>query len=338
MFNSHHTIITLLSSNFQLTASSTIASDRFPPCPLFFSPTMAPARRHGLHSTTILAVAAGALAAGVHGACSVRPDTDIVVYADTAGGAGVHSDAWTRAFFAWWSAGNAPGALNAVFISDAVQLSTYYSTGCNLADSSSYPRLQLYVQPGGDALNASIALGPGGRDNILDFAASGRGHYMGTCAGFFYAAGGYWWEGLFYPNAWMAHWWPTVEGPIATIAAYPAYAPTLLDNGLTMVYYGGPGMGINATTAAVPNGATVLAKYTAAGAAGTPAMLRYNGAYVKALLNSPHPEAQAGVGLTCAAPLPPGCITPAQQLQNWQYLAGQINALLGTSWVIPSAL
>ena len=137
----------------------------------------------------------------------------------------------------------------------------------------------------------------------------------------------------------MPHWWPTVEGPIKAIATYPDYAPTTLDNGLTMVYYGGPALGLNTTTSTVPNGATVLAAYDAPGVPrGVPAVVNYQGRYVKALFNSPHPEAQAGVGLSCAAPLPPGCITDAQQLANWQFLAGNINALLGTDWVIPATL
>ncbi len=65
---------------------------------------------------------------------------------------------------------------------------------------------------------------------------------------------------------------------------------------------------------------------------------RYRGAYINALLSSVHPEAVAGHGIACAAPLPPGCITAQQQLANWQWLAAEINALLDTQYVVPSSL
>jgi len=56
------------------------------------------------------------------------------------------------------------------------------------------------------------------------------------------------------------------------------------------------------------------------------------------LLHSPHPEAVEGVHLACAPPLPPGCLTPAQRLANWQWLAGAINAHVGRKWVVPAEL
>ena len=159
-------------------------------------------------------------------------------------------------------------------------------------------------------------------------------------AGFYYFAGTYWWSGSFYPEAWMPHFFPTVEGSIVEIAEYPSYAPVQLDDGRTVIYWGGPTIGYNATGRAVPNGARVLASFAASAAlpSALPAAFAYEGAYVRALLNSPHPEAQAGVGLTCAPPLPPGCITPAQQLANWRWLAGQLNALLGEAWAVPTKL
>lgn len=119
--------------------------------------------------------------------CSLRADTDVVVYSATgAGGVGEFSDKWTRAFFSWWSAANAD--LSAVFITDPAELAGV-EVGCVLTDAKKFPRLKLYVQPGGSADNQSTSLGPGGRDNILNFAASPNGHYMGTCAGFYYGAG-----------------------------------------------------------------------------------------------------------------------------------------------------
>lgn len=286
----------------------------------------------------VTAVALSSLAVVATGKCSLQADTDVVVYAATEwGGVGEYSDKWTRAFFAWWQTANAD--LDVVFITDPAELSAYYTDGCALADGQRYPELKLYVQPGGSADNQTASLGIGGRDNILDFAASTNGHYMGTCAGWYYAAGTWWWFNEFYPEAWQPHFWPTVEGPISPIAVYPDYAPTVLSNGLTMVYYGGPATGLNLTGNGLPNGATVLAAYTdKAIPADIPAVVNYQGRYVKALFNSPHPEAQAGVGLSCAPPFPAGCITSAQQLANWQFLAGNINGLLGTEWVVPAEL
>ena len=114
-----------------------------------------------------------------------------------------------------------------------------------------------------------------------------------------------------------------------------------LDDGRTVIYWGGPVLGFNLTSPAVPNGAETLAAYDSMllppgqklGAA-----YAYKGAFVRALFNSAHPEAVAGQGIACSPPLPASCITPAQQLQNWRWLAQQINALLGESWVVPSAL
>lgn len=137
----------------------------------------------------------------------------------------------------------------------------------------------------------------------------------------------------------MPHFFPTVEGDIAAIAAYPSYAPTLLDDGRTVIYWGGPTLGLNNTSPHLPPGATTLASFAAPlAAAPLLAAARYEGAFVRALFNSPHPEAQAGVGLQCAPPLPAGCITPAQQLANWRWLARAINDLTGAAWVVPTAL
>lgn len=161
---------------------------------------------------------------------------------------------------------------------------------------------------------------------------------MGTCAGAYYASGTYWWkgayEGAFY---FTPHLFPTVEGPIAAIADYPLYAPTTVTladadaTELTMLYYGGPASGLEHTTNAVPG--KVLGRFT-----DVPGGIPTSVAYGQVLLHSPHPEAVAGVQLTCAPPLPPGCITSEQQLGNWRWLAAEINTFIGTEWVIPTAL
>ena len=122
-------------------------------------------------------------------ACRLSPDADVVVYVGA--GVGPYSQTWTRAFFAWLSAAN-PDLV--VSYAEADDLNSYYDgSACVLADGDAFPNLRLYVQPGGAADNQSAALGPAGRDNLLDFAATDRGHYLGTCAGQFFAAGAYWW-------------------------------------------------------------------------------------------------------------------------------------------------
>ena len=255
-------------------------------------------------------------------ACPIAQDTDIVVYTDN--GVGPYSRAWTLAFYTWWAAANV-GTLNYMEVS-AVNI----NTDCSLL---SFPNLKLFTLPGGAADNTSQSLGTGGRDNLLDWIYYGfpGAHFMGTCAGMYYAAGSYWWDGEFYGQPWAPHWIPTTEGPIHEIASYPAYAPTLLSNGLTVVYYGGPGSGIKNTTSTIPG--EKIATYVNVADGSVPAVVRYG----SLVLFSPHPEAVEGVGLECAPPLPAGCITEAQRLANWRFLASTINDALGTAWVIPES-
>eukprot|EP00047_Mylnosiga_fluctuans_P011827 m.23029 g.23029 ORF g.23029 m.23029 type:complete len:295 (-) comp3840_c0_seq1:25-909(-) len=257
-------------------------------------------------------------------ACPLAADTAIAVYAALdAGGVGDNSHAWTRRFFEWFSEPNP--SLTWVELPDP----QHVSRDCVFTE---FPSLKLYVQPGGDAYNQSISLGPAGRDNILEYVFRG-GHYMGTCAGFYYAVGAYWWFNEFLANSFQAHWFPTVEGPIREIATYPEYAPTAITAGSashTMLYWGGPASGLHYTTPHVPG--SIVASFNAAD--NTPAGVQYG----NILLWSPHPEAVEGMGISCPPPHPAGCLTAAQRLQNWQLLARQINELLSTEWIVPSSL
>ena len=277
-----------------------------------------------------LLLALAALVAAAQRAAAACPLTDATVvaaYADVNGGVGPHSAMWTKAFFAWWDL----PAGSVAYVETASDL-----TACR--PLASYSGLLLWVQPGGEADNQSVALGPAGRDNILDFAASDHGHIYATCAGWYFSAGTYWWFGDFFPRAWMPHWWPTVEGPISAIAVYPLYAPAKLSNGLTAIYYGGPCNGCANTSAALPPGAEALAYFDMPGVPkNAAAIVRYRGEFVNALFSSPHPEATSD-DLTCAPPAPPGCITAAQQLANWQFIANALNEMLGTSYPVPSTL
>lgn len=266
--------------------------------------------------------------------CPLTPTTSVAVYADEDGGVGPGSHAWTAAFFTWWAAAN-PDELEWVELSSAA-----LTTDCALTD---FPSVKLYVQPGGDAFNQSTALGVAGRDNLLNYLYFVTdAHYMGTCAGWFYAAGTYFWHSEFFGDFYFTpHLFPTVEGPIASVANYPEYAPTTVVDAATgetstQIYYGGPTLGLNRTSAAGTPG-TVLATYrdaTGAGGSTLPSSVSYG----RLLLHSTHPEAVEGVHLSCDAPLPPGCITPAQRLANWKWLARAVNAHLGTSWVVPGKL
>lgn len=267
-------------------------------------------------------------------ACPLTAHTTIAVYADESGGVGPGSHAWTARFFAWWAEPNPDLEVVELLAKDV-------NTNCALDE---HPSLVLYVQPGGDAENQSQALGASGRDNILNYLFYGKeAHYMGTCAGSYYASGTYFWfnemEGSF---LFTPHLFATQEGPITEIAAYPLYAPTTVMPGddrttanLTMVYYGGPALGLNLTSAAAASAAgTVLTRYGDIRGGAIAASLRTP----QLLLHSPHPEAVEGVHLACEAPLPPGCITSEQRLANWQWLAHAINEHVGKKWVVPTAL
>jgi hypothetical protein len=285
-------------------------------------------------SAALLLVAAlAAPRAARAGPCPLTDASVVAVYADVTGGVGTHSANWTRRFFDWWGPGGGGGGGGGAV--------AFFESAADLASCralASYDGLLLWVQPGGEADNQSVALGPAGRDNILDFAASAHGHVYATCAGWYYSAGTYWWYGGFFPRAWMPHWWPTVEGPITAIASYPDYAPAQLSNGLTAIYYGGPCMGCANTSAALPPGAEALAYFDVPGVPkDAPAAVRYRGEFIDAFFLSPHPEATFD-DLTCAPPLPPGCITAEQQLANWQFIANTLNEMMGTQFPVPGKL
>ena len=130
-------------------------------------------------------------------ACPISANTVVAVYAAVGeGGVGEFSHAWTNRFFTWWAAANP--SLVWLEVADPASV----SVDCVLTD---FPGLRLWVQPGGDALNQSLSLGPGGRDNLLNYIYYGypNAHYMGTCAGMFYGTGTYWWYDAFEVNAFM---------------------------------------------------------------------------------------------------------------------------------------
>ena len=149
-------------------------------------------------------LALGALAclfSTAHAACAISRTAVIAVYADTAGGVSNNSAVWTRAFFTWLVSGN-PG-LEVAYITDATQISS--PGGCNL---SSLPALKLWVQPGGDALNQSVALGSSGRDNLVAYVGLPGRSVLATSAGWYFSSGDYWMGPEWYPHNTMPRWWP----------------------------------------------------------------------------------------------------------------------------------
>jgi hypothetical protein len=89
----------------------------------------------------------------------------------------------------------------------------------------------VYVQPGGDAYSQQNSIGDTGKANILKYIESKRGIYLGTCAGWFFASDGYYWEGVKYDWPNLLGKFPTTEGSIHEIATYPNYAMTDTSSG-----------------------------------------------------------------------------------------------------------
>jgi hypothetical protein len=279
------------------------------------------------HRNIILPVGAHENVAGLGSQSSIRHD--IAVYSGA--GADFRCIHWMRSFFEWWAGPT-------VVYLDANALGSN-STALRLTDTSHFPNLKLFVVPGGHAEEISKSLGTNGMKNVIEFVESPNGHFLGICAGFYFASGSFWWFGELLEIAEMPHWWNAkIEGPIEEIALFPRYAPATLDNGLTMLYYGGPTVGLLKTKLTTVMGASVLANYVLEGNRSLPAAVLYQTTHVRALLISTHPEAEVGAGIECSPPWPHLCLTPLQQLDNWRFLATGINSLLGLSWKVPESL
>ncbi len=249
------------------------------------------------------------------GACPIQSDTNIVVYGDTGtGGVGSLSKSWIAHFFDWWKTYDAN--IKYVFLDR-----NDVKTDCNLAN---YPNVKLYVQPGGNAYYQQNALGSTGRTKILSYLDSGRA-YLGICAGAFYAANDYYWQGSYYnwPN--LLKRFPTVEGSITSIADYdanPGYALTSLDGGrFNMIYYGGPTRGWRNTPLTFPGEQKLT--FTSI-PRNLPASIK-NG---KMLLMSTHAEAFENDGISG--------LTTADRIENYKWLANSINDAAGTGFYVPA--
>jgi hypothetical protein len=248
------------------------------------------------------------------GACPINSSTDIAVYGQTGtGGVGDLSRSWMVHFFDWWKAQDAS-------VDYAILDAADVKSDCVL---TSYPNLKLYVEPGGDAYKQQKALGAAGKSNILGFIDSGKA-YLGTCAGFYYAAGDYYWQGSYYDWPYLLGRFPTVEGSITSIADYegePPYAVTTLANGHHALYYGGPTRGWSQTPATHPG--TAMSSFASI-PGNLPAVIMND----NMLLTSVHLEAYENDGFSG--------LTTAQRVENYKWLASMINDAANTTFYVPA--
>jgi len=273
--------------------------------------------RYFLVSVATLIIVFSIFVMAAQGDCPIKSDTNIVFYGETGnGGVGTISKSWVIHFLDWWKQQDTN-------IKYVILDSRDVKTDCNLAN---YPNLKLYIQPGGDAYKQQNKLGSDGKTNIQNFINTG-GAYFGSCAGFYYAANDYYWQGSYYnwPN--MLDYYPaTVEGSITDIADYDSpnpYALTPLSTDFNAIYYGGPTIEWKHTTGPAPG--VTEATYTAI-SNNLPAIIKYN----NALLTSVHLEAFENDGITG--------LSTQDRTENYKYLANLINEVAGTNFYVPPYL
>ncbi|MCP4693021.1 MAG: hypothetical protein GY859_33575, partial [Desulfobacterales bacterium] len=246
--------------------------------------------------------------------------TVFAIYTTTGtGGVGDLSKAWILNFFEWWE--DQDGGVT------FAELGYQDVRNCNLADHST---LKLYVQPGGNAYKQQKKLGADGKATVLDLINNSSKAYLGICAGFFYSAPDYYWQGSYYDWQYLLGAFQTVEGSITEIADYdesPGYAVTSVDTDdgyFRMTYYGGPTLGMEDTSGSHPGTDVITLVDTQDELTGGLTVVNGN---KKMLLLTVHPEAMASdiSGLSLD-----------QQIENYKWLANQINDIAGTSFSVPS--
>ncbi|OIO80895.1 hypothetical protein AUJ84_02375 [Candidatus Pacearchaeota archaeon CG1_02_32_132] len=246
--------------------------------------------------------------------CPIMSDTNVVVYGETGfGGVGVPSKSWITHFMDWWE--QQDSSINYVFLDSAD-----VKSDCDL---SNYPNVKIYIQPGGNAYYMQRSLGSAGKTNILDFIDRDGGSYVGICAGFFYMAGDYYWQGQYYNWPDLLGRYPILEGSITDIADYdgnPGYALTTMDNGHEMIYYGGPTRGWRDTPSDIL-GEKLMSFSDIPG--NLPASIKYN----KMLLMSVHAEAYENDGISG--------LTTEQRIENYKWFANSVNGVAGTNFYVP---
>lgn len=231
---------------------------------------------------------------------------------------------WEASFYKWMG-------LNAVSLS-AVQLRNKDCGG-----SMKELGVKIFAMPGGNAYNTQTSVEAIGKRYISAFIDAG-GMYVGTCAGFFFASTGYFWENdeasggeYHWPN--LLARFPETEGPIKAIhddAGNPPYKLTGLDNGLKAIYWGGPTLGMRDTSAKAPG--TTLLHYSDVPGNLLAAVHVNDGTHGNLLLFSVHLEAVPGVGIHNSG------LTTDMQQANWKYRAQQIKNAAGLNITIPDSL
>lgn len=261
---------------------------------------------------------------GLAGAvCSIDSTTDVVIYKGS--GPTAECKQWETDFYQWMGM-------------KAVQLSAAQLHNADCGGKMKEFGVKIFAMPGGNAYNTQRSVKADGKANILNFIDAG-GLYVGTCAGFYFAASGYWWQdgqsggGEFHwPN--VLGRVPEVEGSITTIqddAASPGYKLTSIDNGLNAIYWGGPTVGWRKTSASSFPG-TVLARYTEVSGDLLAAVHVNDKSHGNLLLFSAHFEAEEGIGIKNTG------LTADMQLANWQYRAQQVSNAAGLNLAVPLSL
>ncbi|MFA5856910.1 MAG: BPL-N domain-containing protein [Candidatus Pacearchaeota archaeon] len=245
--------------------------------------------------------------------CPINSNTNVVFYGETGfGGVGDLSRSWIIHFLDWWKLQDS----NIIY----QELKSSDVKNCNLAN---YPNLKIYIQPGGNAYYQQRSLSTEGKTNINNYINSGKA-YVGICAGFYYAASDYYWQGSYYDWGDLLGKYPTVEGSILEIADYDSNTPykvTTLSNGENMVYYGGPTRGYKDT----PNtiiGEKLMSFSELSGE--LPAAIKSD----NLLLMSVHAEAFENDGITG--------LSSEQRVRNYIWFANSINNVASTNFIVPS--
>lgn len=112
--------------------------------------------------------------------CPLRPETKVVVFADTAAGTGALSAQWERKFWNWWAANS----------SDAPAHQFIDSVGLHGCSAGELLAAGTVLMPGGNAYIYTQHLGVKVKSELKTFVRRG-GLYIGTCAGWYYASSGY---------------------------------------------------------------------------------------------------------------------------------------------------
>lgn len=259
--------------------------------------------------------------------CVLRPYTRVAVFVDTAAGTGTFSAQWENKFWSWWAA-NSTAAPSHQFV-DLSEL--------DACSSSELLAAGTLVIPGGNAYLYTQHLGFASKLKILDFLRGG-GLYVGTCAGWYYASRGYYWEydtqwpdrGLWQYPSLLGAFDALTEGSITDIAdeesssgVFDGHALTRLVSGHHAIYYGGPTLGWHHTAeASKPAGTVVLERFAAL--PGAPAAaVRLRSPHDRLLLFSVHLEAFEGIGVST--------LSTAQREANYALRAQRIAAEMNIS-------